>query len=95
LPPEPTAILAADFAKDSPHERFIRARTYVETGRLFAEPLGFAKSGMMASLPEADALISSIPPGSVRAEQGKAHLQQLLCWIVARASPGSYLVGVN
>jgi len=69
LPPETTAFLSADFAKGSPHERFVRARTYVEAGRLYAEPLGFAKSSMMASLPEADALIR-IPSGPAGAEQG-------------------------
>jgi len=69
LPSETTAFLAAEFAKGSPHERFVRARTFVEAGRLFAEPLRFAKSSMMASLPEADALIR-IPSGPAGAEQG-------------------------
>ncbi|REE87509.1 molybdopterin molybdotransferase [Paenibacillus taihuensis] len=64
-----TAKLAAGFAKGSPHERFVRARLHTEGGVLYADPLAFAKSSMMASIPDADCLIR-LKPGSQGAEAG-------------------------
>ncbi|SEO90366.1 molybdopterin molybdotransferase [Paenibacillus sp. OV219] len=69
LPKQATAKLAAGFAKGSPHERFVRARLYTERGVLYADPLAFGKSSMMASIPDADCLIR-LKPGSIGAESG-------------------------
>lgn len=69
LPKQATAKLAAGFAKGSPHERFVRARLHTEGGVLYADPLAFAKSSMMASISDADCLIR-LKPGSQGAEAG-------------------------
>ncbi|RAP78577.1 molybdopterin molybdotransferase MoeA [Paenibacillus montanisoli] len=57
LPKQATAKLAAGFDKGSPHERFVRTRLYTREGVLYADPLAFGKSSMMASIPDADGLI--------------------------------------
>nr|WP_258171459.1 molybdopterin molybdotransferase MoeA [Paenibacillus sp. R14(2021)] len=57
MPKQVTAKLACTFDKGSPHERFVRTRLYTEAGVLFADPLAFGKSSMMASIPEAEGLI--------------------------------------
>ncbi|WP_256256332.1 molybdopterin molybdotransferase MoeA [Paenibacillus sp. BC26] len=57
LPKQVTAKLASPFDKGSPHERFVRTRLFSREGMLFADPLAFGKSSMMASIPEADGLI--------------------------------------
>ncbi|WP_308640132.1 molybdopterin molybdotransferase MoeA [Paenibacillus silvisoli] len=57
LPKQATAKLAAGFGKGSPHERFVRTRLYTHEGVLYADPLAFGKSSMMASIPDADGLI--------------------------------------
>ncbi|QHW35214.1 hypothetical protein GZH47_21715 [Paenibacillus rhizovicinus] len=56
-PKQVTAKLVGGFDKGSPHERFVRARLYTENGMLYADPLAFGKSSMMASIPNADGLI--------------------------------------
>ncbi|QYR24293.1 molybdopterin molybdotransferase MoeA [Paenibacillus sp. sptzw28] len=77
LPREVTAKLAADFDKGSPHERFVRTRLYVREGVLYADPLAFNKSSMMASIPEADGLLR-IPAGPEGAARGSlVHVIQL------------------
>ncbi|NBD27719.1 molybdopterin molybdotransferase MoeA [Paenibacillus glycinis] len=68
-PKQATAKLVGSFDKGSPHERFVRARLYTENGTLYADPLAFGKSSMMASLPAADGLIR-IKAGSVGAAEG-------------------------
>ncbi|MBP3965926.1 molybdopterin molybdotransferase MoeA [Paenibacillus sp. DLE-14] len=57
LPKQVTAKLASPFEKGSPHERFVRTRLFSREGMLYADPLAFGKSSMMASIPEADGLI--------------------------------------
>ncbi|WP_090977836.1 gephyrin-like molybdotransferase Glp [Paenibacillus sp. CF384] len=57
LPKQVTAKLASPFDKGSPHERFVRTRLISRDGMLFADPLAFSKSSMMASIPDADGLI--------------------------------------
>ncbi|MBM7569121.1 molybdopterin molybdotransferase MoeA [Paenibacillus sacheonensis] len=69
MPKQVTAQLAGSFTKGSPHERFVRARLYTENAVLCAAPLGFGKSSMMASIPEADGLIR-IKAGSEGAVEG-------------------------
>jgi molybdopterin molybdotransferase len=77
LPREVTAKLAADFDKGSPHERFVRTRLFVREGILYADPLAFNKSSMMASIPEADGLLR-IPAGPEGAARGSlVHVIQL------------------
>lgn len=56
-PKQATARLAGSIDKGSPHERFVRARLYTGNGTLYAEPLAWGKSSMMASIPTADGLI--------------------------------------
>lgn len=68
-PSQVTATLAADFAKGSPHERFVRTRLISRGGGLLADPLAFNKSSMMASIPEADGLIR-LPAGQAGAVSG-------------------------
>jgi len=70
LPAVVRAELHADFRKGSPHDRYVRARLYERGGRRYAEPLGFAKSSMMASIPDADGLVL-IPSGSAGAAAGR------------------------
>jgi len=67
---ERTAELARPVVKPSPHERFVRVRLIERDGRLYADPLGFDKSGMTASLPESDAL-ARIPAGPRGAAAGE------------------------
>lgn len=69
LPRVVQAVLAAPVNKPSPHDRYVRARLYAEGGVLYGEPLAFAKSSMMASLPGTDALLR-IPSGSAGAPKG-------------------------
>jgi molybdopterin molybdotransferase len=69
LPETTTAKLVSDFAKGSPHERFVRTRLFAREGTLYTDPLAFGKSSMMASLPDADGLIR-IPAGPQGAAGG-------------------------
>ncbi|WP_424769385.1 molybdopterin molybdotransferase MoeA [Paenibacillus sp. sgz302251] len=53
--------------KPSPHDRFVRTRLLYETdGRIYADPLAFTKSSMMASIADAEglAVIPSGPDGA-------------------------------
>ena len=69
LPKQATAKLVGGFEKGSPHERFVRARLYTDNGTLYADPLAFGKSSMLASLPAADGLIR-MKAGSAGAAEG-------------------------
>ncbi|MBO7746929.1 molybdopterin molybdotransferase MoeA [Paenibacillus sp. MWE-103] len=69
-PKQATAKLVGGFAKGSPHERFVRARLYAENGVLYADPLAFGKSSMLASIPSADGLIR-LKPGASGAAEGE------------------------
>ncbi|SFI98056.1 molybdopterin molybdotransferase [Paenibacillus sp. UNC496MF] len=69
-PKQATARLVGGFAKGSPHERFVRARLYAKNGVLYADPLAFGKSSMLASLPSADGLIR-LKPGASGAAEGE------------------------
>jgi len=64
LPQRVSALLSAAIDKPSPHDRYVRSRLRFENGRLLAEPLMYAKSSMMASLAEANAL--AVIPGGAR-----------------------------
>ncbi|EFM11797.1 molybdenum cofactor synthesis domain protein [Paenibacillus curdlanolyticus YK9] len=70
LPTVVQAELVAGFEKGSPHDRYVRARLLEREGRRFAEPLGFVKSSMMASIPAAEGLVL-IPSGSKGAPAGQ------------------------
>jgi molybdopterin molybdotransferase len=63
------AVLAEDYAKGSPHERYHRAKLEFSQGTVYVRPLGFAKSGMMVSIQDADVL-AVIPAGSRGAVKG-------------------------
>jgi molybdopterin molybdotransferase len=63
------AEMAASVTKPSPHERFVRAKLVQSGGKLFADPLAFDKSSMMASIPDADVLIR-VPAGPDGAAKG-------------------------
>ncbi|MFS0723523.1 gephyrin-like molybdotransferase Glp [Paenibacillus sp. 1P07SE] len=69
LPASLQAELGHGIDKGSPHERFVRCRLRVSDGRLQADPLGYGKSGMMASLPASEGLIR-VPSGSRGAAAG-------------------------
>nr|WP_246628247.1 molybdopterin molybdotransferase MoeA [Paenibacillus oenotherae] len=64
-----TAKLASNFEKGSPHERFVRTRLFSREGELYADPLAFNKSSMMASIPDAEGLIR-LPAGPSGAASG-------------------------
>ena len=72
------AQLLHDIDKGSPHERFVRCRLVVQDGQLQADPLGYGKSGMMASLPETHGLIrvASGSRGAAAGEQVEVLLLQ-------------------
>ncbi|CAM4489445.1 molybdopterin molybdotransferase MoeA [Paenibacillus tarimensis] len=63
------ARLGASVGKGSPHDRYVRAVLGERDGRWTADLLAFNKSSMMASLPEANALVR-IPAGPAGAEAG-------------------------
>ncbi|WP_245948338.1 gephyrin-like molybdotransferase Glp [Paenibacillus sambharensis] len=63
------ARLGAAVRKGSPHDRYVRAVLGERDGLWTAELLAFNKSSMMASLPEANALVR-IPAGPEGAEAG-------------------------
>nr|WP_229725543.1 molybdopterin molybdotransferase MoeA [Paenibacillus abyssi] len=70
LPLAVEAELTESIIKGSPHERYVRAKLLMREGRVLAEPLGFGKSSMMASIPEAEALLV-VPPGSKGVSSGE------------------------
>jgi molybdopterin molybdotransferase len=70
LPRTLRAELTDSFAKGSPHDRYLRAKLELTGGIVRVRPLGFAKSGMMVSIQDADAL-AVIPSGSRGAECGE------------------------
>ncbi|KIL39147.1 hypothetical protein SD70_21995 [Gordoniibacillus kamchatkensis] len=70
LPRTFRAALTDDFVKGSPHDRYLRAKLELDDGIVRVRPLGFAKSGMMVSIQDADAL-AVIPAGSRGAAQGE------------------------
>jgi len=70
LPSTLTAELAQDIDKGSPHDRYVRCGLSFEAGRVLATPLGYGKSGMMASLPDTEGLIK-VSSGSRGAEAGE------------------------
>lgn len=57
-------ILKADFPKPNPFVRFIRSKMTIEEGKIFAEPVGLDKSGVVTSLANSDALV--VLPGGTR-----------------------------
>ncbi|MCA0757803.1 molybdopterin molybdotransferase MoeA [Paenibacillus sp. N4] len=71
LPQTVTAELLNDVSKPSPHTRYIRTKLInKKDGRLYADPLAFNKSSMMASIADSDGL-AVIPSGSRGAEAGE------------------------
>ncbi len=71
LPEEWQVELASSVDKSSPHERFVRAKLrQADDGRLIGDPCSFAKSSMMATLPNADILLR-IPAGPHGVRQGE------------------------
>ncbi|GBF74985.1 putative molybdopterin molybdenumtransferase MoeA [Paenibacillus sp. 598K] len=65
-----TAELAQDIDKGSPHDRYVRCGLSFDAGRVLASPLGYGKSGMMASLPDTEGLIK-VGSGSSGASAGE------------------------
>ncbi|MCT8140440.1 molybdopterin molybdotransferase MoeA [Anaerobacillus sp. CMMVII] len=57
-------ILKTDFPKPNPFVRFIRSKMTIEAGKIFAEPVGLDKSGVVTSLANSDALV--VLPGGTR-----------------------------
>lgn len=57
-------ILKADFPKPNPFVRFIRSKMTIEAGKIYAEPVGLDKSGVVTSLANSDALV--VLPGGTR-----------------------------
>ncbi|QOY34126.1 gephyrin-like molybdotransferase Glp [Anaerobacillus isosaccharinicus] len=57
-------ILKADFPKPNPFVRFIRSKVTIEAGKIYAEPVGLDKSGVVTSLANSDALV--VLPGGTR-----------------------------
>ncbi|WP_461671200.1 hypothetical protein, partial [Mycobacterium tuberculosis] len=71
LPRRAKAKLATPVGKGSPHVRFMRSLIrYMDDGLLYAEPLAFSKSSMMASIADAEAL-TIIPAGPNGLEAGQ------------------------
>ncbi|XEC95601.1 gephyrin-like molybdotransferase Glp [Paenibacillus tarimensis] len=69
LPRPLEAELTDQIRKGSPHERYVRCKLILNDGRVFAEPLAFGKSSMMASIPQADGLLV-VPSGPEGAAAG-------------------------
>lgn len=57
-------VLKADFPKPNPFVRFIRSKMSIEEGKIYAEPVGLDKSGVVTSLANSDALV--VLPGGTR-----------------------------
>ncbi|GBG06655.1 putative molybdopterin molybdenumtransferase MoeA, partial [Paenibacillus agaridevorans] len=71
LPRKITAKLALSVSKGSPHIRFVRSRLrYGDDGIIYADPLAFSKSSMMASIADAEGLVI-IPAGPQGLEAGE------------------------
>ena len=71
LPRKATAKLAIPVAKGSPHIRFVRSVIrFGDDGVLYAEPLAFSKSSMMASIAVSEGLVI-IPAGPHGLEAGQ------------------------
>ncbi|OIJ13825.1 molybdopterin molybdenumtransferase [Anaerobacillus arseniciselenatis] len=64
-----TGILKQDFPKPNPFVRFIRSKMTIESGMIYAEPVGLDKSGVVTSLANSNALIV-LPGGSRGYKQG-------------------------
>jgi molybdopterin molybdotransferase len=59
--PAHIAVLDADFPKVNAYTRFVRGRTYIRDGKIYAAPAGPDQSSIMISIKDADCLIV-IPP---------------------------------
>lgn len=59
--------IKVDFPKPNPFSRFVRGKLIYEGGRVYAEPVGLDKSGVVTSLAWADCLI--VLPGGTRGFQ--------------------------
>ncbi|OUS74001.1 hypothetical protein B1748_21920 [Paenibacillus sp. MY03] len=71
LPRKITAKLELSVSKGSPHIRFVRSLLrYGEDGIIYADPLAFSKSSMMASIADAEGLVI-IPAGPQGLEAGE------------------------
>ncbi len=62
-----TGELNSDFPKPNPFSRFVRGKLSYKDGRVYAEPVGLDKSGVVTSIAWADCLI--ILPGGTRGYQ--------------------------
>ncbi|SCW52964.1 molybdopterin molybdotransferase [Paenibacillus tianmuensis] len=62
LPPEATAFLGEDFTKVNAYHRFVRAKGYIEDGKLYVKMAGPDQSSVMLSIKDSDCLMI-IPPG--------------------------------
>ncbi|KGX91608.1 molybdopterin molybdenumtransferase [Pontibacillus halophilus JSM 076056 = DSM 19796] len=56
-PPKTLATLKGDFGKANPFTRFVRGKLVLQEGRVFAQPVGIDKSGVVTSLAETTILI--------------------------------------
>ena len=63
------AVLGKDFPKPNPFTRFVRGKMTYSGGRVYAEPTGLDKSGVVSSLASADVLIV-LPSGTRGYKQG-------------------------
>ncbi|GLI04567.1 molybdopterin molybdenumtransferase [Paenibacillus tyrfis] len=62
LPPEATAFLGEDFTKVNAYHRFVRAKSYIEDGKVYVKMAGPDQSSVMLSIKDSDCLMV-IPPG--------------------------------
>lgn len=68
--------LKSDFPKPNPFSRFVRSRILLEDGKVYAEPVGLDKSGVVTSLAWADCFI--VLPGGTRGFQAGDHVDMML-----------------
>lgn len=71
-----TGELKVDFPKPNPFSRFVRGKISYEAGKIFAEPVGLDKSGVVTSIAWADCLI--ILPGGTRGYQSGDEVDLIL-----------------
>ncbi|MCT8137012.1 molybdopterin molybdotransferase MoeA [Anaerobacillus sp. CMMVII] len=57
-------LLKVDFPKPNPFVRFIRSKMKIEEGKIYAQPVGLDKSGVVRSLANSDCLV--VLPGGTR-----------------------------
>ncbi|WP_036713354.1 gephyrin-like molybdotransferase Glp [Paenibacillus ehimensis] len=62
LPPEATAFSGEDFTKVNAYHRFVRAKSYIEDGKVYVKMAGPDQSSVMLSIKDSDCLMV-IPPG--------------------------------